>query len=234
MEQLVDFFKDKNISKVLDVGTGPGHFIKVLQQAFPGARLTGVDPDQGSLEEARQNFPGVDFREMKGEQLDFPDDSFDVAAISMALHHLADIRKTLNEMQRVVKPGGWIVVNELYSDNLNPAQEVHKSMHHFRSKIDRMNGIVHNEAFPRQGILKKVEDSGLIVELYFDHKKPAEPPTPEDINERKGKLWTALETIKDRPEYHELASEIPNIEARLDQHGFEMATRLVVVARVSK
>jgi hypothetical protein len=52
-------------------------------------------------------------------------------------------------MQRIVKTGGWIIVNELFSDNLNPAQEVHKMFHHFRSKIDRLTGIYHNETFEK-------------------------------------------------------------------------------------
>jgi len=234
MKKLNEYFRDKNVRKALDVGTGPGHFVQVLRQVFPDAQLTGVDPDKDSLDEARKTFPDVEFHEMMGERLDFPDHSFDVAAISMALHHLTNVRQTLVEMQRVVKPGGSIIVNELFSDGLNPAQEVHKNMHHFRSKIDRINGIVHNEAFTRQEVLDWIVKSGLKVEFHFEHKITADPPTPEEIAERKAKLWTALETVKDCPEYEELAAEIPSIEEDLDRNGFEMATRIVVVGTVQK
>ena len=233
MKRLKEFFADKNVRTILDVGTGPGHFIPTLLNVFPDAAITGIDPEEESLQEAAKNFTGAEFVEMKGEQIDFPDNTFDLASISMALHHLSDVQKTLSEMQRVVKPGGLIIVNELFSDGLNPAQEVHKRMHHFRSKIDRLNGVCHNESFTRKEILAHIEKSGLQVGLYFENKKPSSPPTAEEILERKDKLSIALERMRGHKEYDELAREIPSIEAELDKHGFEMATRLVVVAEVN-
>jgi ubiquinone/menaquinone biosynthesis C-methylase UbiE len=233
IEEIKEFFSDKTVNKVLDVGTGPGHFIAVLENAFPDAAITAVDPDRESLDEAGRTFPEVEFKVMKGESLDFRDNTFEAASISMALHHLSDVQKTLKEMQRIVRSGGWIVVNELFSDNLNPAQEVHKRMHHFRSKIDRLNGICHNEAFTKQEILQQVEESGLKVRLIFEHQEVAIPPTREEINERKDKLHTALKQLEGRTEYQESAAEIPSIEADLDKYGFEMATRLVVVGQVN-
>jgi len=234
MKELIDFFQDKNVATLLDVGTGPGNFIKVLKQAFPEASFTGVDPDTTSLEKAKEDFPDATFQKMTGEKLEFEDNTFDVASISMVLHHLSDVQKTLAEMKRVVKPGGWIVVNELFSDNLNPAQEVHKQMHHFRSKIDRMKGVVHNDSFTRKEILEQVEKVGMQIGINFDYKNPPKTVTKADIDERKAKLYEAVETIKDREEYEGMLAEIPEIEAELEKHGFEMATRLVVVGLVLK
>lgn len=232
MKQLADFFKNKKVLKVLDVGTGPGHFIKVLKEVFPEASVTGVDPDSDSLAKAAKEYPEFQFQQMTGEKLNFEDNSFDVASISMALHHLSDIQAALHEMKRVVTPGGWIIVNELFSDGLNPAQKVHKRMHHFRSRIDRMMGDIHNEAFTRKEIVDQIEKAGLKIELKFEFRNPAQTPSAEEIEERKLKLREALKQIEGRPEYNEMALEIPEIEAALEKHGFEMATRLVSVARV--
>lgn len=235
MEQLIDFFRNKNVKKVLDVGTGPGNFIGVLKLVFLKAKFTGVDPDEESLTTAAEKLPEAVFQKMTGETLAFNDNSFDVASISMVLHHLSDVQQTLTEMKRVVKPGGWLIVNELFSDDQNPAQEVHKQMHHFRSMIDRMNGITHNEAFSRKQIVDQIETAGLKIELKFEFSNPATTvPSEEEISERKSKLWSALETIKGRKEYEELAAKIPPIEEALDKYGFEMSTRLVCVAQVSK
>ena len=150
MEPLTNYFKDIVVNNVLDVGSGCGGFIPVIKQTFPDAKITGTDPDIRSLETARQKFPEVNFLEMEAEKLQFEDNYFDVAAISMALHHLPGVKKGLKEMRRVVKPEGWIIINELISNNLNPAQEVHKMYHHFRSRIDRLTGIYHRKVSPKR------------------------------------------------------------------------------------
>lgn len=233
MDKLNQFFKQKTIQSVLDVGTGPGNFIPVLKEALPNARITAVDPNTDSLSEAKKIYPDVIFKEMVGEHLDFVNNTFDVATISMALHHLPDIEKSLKEMQRVVKPGGWIIVNELFSDNLNSAQEVHKQMHHFRSKIDRLKGISHNETLSKNKILELIEKSGLEILLHFENREEHKKATVEDINERSKKMKVILEDINGQPEYHELENEISNITAALLKHGFEMATRIVIVGAVN-
>lgn len=232
MEQLITFFQDKNIQKVLDVGTGAGQFIPVIKTALPSAKITGIDPDTEALKQAKEDYPEEEFIELNGELFEFEKDCFDMATISMALHHLPDVRETLNEMKRVVKPGGWIVVNELYGDNLNDAQKVHKQMHHFRSRIDRLNGVSHNDTFKRKEIIDLVESAGLKVHLDFDQNKDRKEPGIDEINERMEKLTQMLNGVKNLPAYNELSQEIPEIKEALLQHGFQMATRVVVVAEV--
>nr|WP_321354335.1 class I SAM-dependent methyltransferase [uncultured Draconibacterium sp.] len=234
MEQLHQFFQDKTVNTLLDLGTGTGSFISVLKETFRNTMFTGIDPDKASLEEAAKVHPDVQFNTMTGEQLDFPNSSFDAASISMVMHHLPDVQQTFSEMKRIVEPGGWLIINELFSDNLNPAQEVHKSMHHFRSTVDRLNGVCHNETFTRAEILEQIEKAGLEICIAFNQEKDRVEPTPEEISERKDKLTEMLDQIKDRPEYHEMKKQIPEIEKALKQHGFQMATRVVVIAKVLK
>lgn len=232
MEQLIAFFQNKQVDAVLDVGTGTGNFIAVLKETFPEAKIIGVDPNTDSMNEAAQLYPDVDFVEMGGENLDFNKNTFDVASISMALHHLPDIAKTFSEMKRVVKPGGWIVVNELFSDNLNPAQEVHKLMHHFRSKIDRLTGVCHNETSTKQEIVDYVEASGLKIVLHFENRKTATPISKEEIVERNAKMKDLLVKIAEYPEYPDLLQEASIITEAINEHGFEMAPRVVIVSEV--
>lgn len=233
MKQLNKFFQKKTIKTILDVGTGPGNFIPELLEAMPNVKVTGIDPNLGSLDEARQKYPDFEFKEMVGEKLDFADNNFDTASISMALHHLPDVARTLAEMQRVVRPGGFIIVNELFSDNLNSAQNVHKKMHHFRSKIDRLNGVSHNETFTKQEILDLIETAELGIDLHFENTKEQNKPTTEEIVERKEKLLTMLDEIKDLPEFKELQQEVSEIEKELDLFGFQMATCVIAVALVN-
>ena len=235
MKQLKDFFTGKEVSLILDAGTGSGDFIEVLNEVFPKAQITGIDPNIDSLYEAAKKYPDLLFAEMFAENLEFADNSFDLVSISMALHHLPDIQKALKEMQRVVKPGGWIIVNELFSDNLNPAEEVSKMLHHFRGKIDRLTGVSHNDTFKKDEIRDMIKAAG--IEILFDFENPIEPISLAESNElenRLEKIKMHLETIKGRPEYEIFKPQIEEFRQAGLKYGFQSPTRIVVVGKLAK
>jgi ubiquinone/menaquinone biosynthesis C-methylase UbiE len=233
MEKLLNFFQGKEVTSILDVGTGSGDFVGVLLDVFPEARIIGVDPDGESLQEATKKYPEVSFVEMRAERLEFADNTFDLASISMALHHLPDIQTSLKEMQRVVKCGGWIIVNELFSDNLNPAQEVHKMFHHFRSKIDRLTGINHNETFEKEQIIQMVKEAGIQIQFYFENNQETNLFEKEgELEIRLEKMEQHLEKIKGLPEFEIIKPQIEVFRERALKHGFQPATRIVVVGKV--
>jgi ubiquinone/menaquinone biosynthesis C-methylase UbiE len=235
MKQLTDFFANEKVSAILDTGTGTGDFIEVLKIVFPKSKITGIDPDIESLQEASKKYPELLFAKMGAENLNFNDNTFDLASISMALHHLPDIQEAMKEMQRVVKPNGWIIVNELFSDNLTPAEEVHKIMHHFRSKIDRLIGISHNETFKKEEIREIVKAAG--IEAIFEFENQMEPISLADSNElenRLEKMKLHLEKIKGRPEYDIFQTQIEEFKKVALKHGFQSAPRLVLVGKPAK
>lgn len=233
MEQLTHYFFDKRVDTILDVGTGKGAFIPILQNIFRDAEITGVDPDGESLNTAQEAFPGINFRQMTAEKLQFENDSFDLVSISMALHHLRKINRGLLEMKRVIKPGGWIIMNEIICDNLNPAQEVHKLYHHFRSKIDRMTGISHRETFSKDAILQMLKIADVPVQFFFEYNENAELITDKtELASREQKMREALERISDREEYETMRPLIQEFHEKAMKYGFQMATRLVIVGHV--
>jgi 2-polyprenyl-3-methyl-5-hydroxy-6-metoxy-1,4-benzoquinol methylase len=232
MEQLKDFFHDKNVKSILDVGTGTGDFLKVLTEDFPSAAIVGVDPDSKSLEEAAKKFPEITFQKMGAEKLLFKANSFDVVSISMALHHLPKIQKSLKEIKRVVKPGGWIIVNELFSDNLNPAQEVQKMFHHFRSRVDRILGICHRETFKKAEIIQMVKDAGIPIQFYFEHTPNVNMiENKTDLEMWVEKIKQNLERISGLPDYEILKPKIIEFRENAAAHGFQPATRVVIVGK---
>lgn len=234
MEPLTHFFIDKKVDNILDVGTGKGAFIRVLQNTFKEVEITGIDPDEEALTTAREAFPGFVFKQMPAEKLRFEDDTFDLASISMALHHLRKINRGLWEMKRVVKPGGWIILNELISDNLNPAQEVHKLYHHFRSKIDRMTGVCHRETFTKDAILQMLKEADIPVQFFFENKQDSILIADKtELTSKVQKLEEALERINDREEYETMKPQIEEFREKIMKHGFQMATRLVIVGRIT-
>ncbi len=232
MIQLVDFFRDKEVSKILDVGTGSGNFIRVLKSTFPEADVLGIDPNTESLLKASASYPDAIFKEMSAENLLFENDTFDVVSMSMALHHLPKIKKSLKELKRVTKTTGWIIINELFSDNLNPAQEVHRQFHHFRSYIDRLTGVCHRETFRKEQILQMIRNSGISIQFYFDDVTGENQIAEEGELEKKLETMRQyLEKIRGREEYDILKPQIEDFRLNALRDGLRIATRAVVVGK---
>ena len=136
-------FPDLPDGPALDVGTRFGEFALRLRQAVPaGEKVIGLDCSEKTVTQAREKFPdaGVEFAVGEGAHLAYPDGSFALVAISNTLHHIEDYNKVLDEMYRVLKPGGYFVVNEMFSDNQNKAQQAHFAQHSFEAKLDMITG----------------------------------------------------------------------------------------------
>jgi ubiquinone/menaquinone biosynthesis C-methylase UbiE len=169
---------------------------------------------------------------MEAEKLEFDDNSFDVVSISMALHHLPKVKKGLKEIKRVVKPEGYIIVKESLSDNLNPAQEVHKMYHHFRSQIDRLTGKFHRKTFTKDAILQMLKVAELPVQFFFEQRRNVNlVENHAELEEKVDKMKSMLEKIKGRPEYDVLLPQIEEFRDKATKYGFQPATNLVIVIR---
>ena len=103
----------------LDIGTGPGVIPIMLAAGVPGLRLTGVDLSRPMLQKAREaaEEAGVadrlDFRVGDAKSLPFSEQSFDLVLCNSLLHHLPDALALLNEISRLVRPGGAILLRDL-------------------------------------------------------------------------------------------------------------------------
>jgi ubiquinone/menaquinone biosynthesis C-methylase UbiE len=219
----------------LDVGCGAGDFIKLLDSTFEGrARLTGIDPGEQWLKEARARFPQehVEFVRMSGEQLSFEDNTFDVVSLSNALHHLENIEQTFNEMKRVVKPGGWLLINEISDGELSPAQENQRMLHHFKSFVDRLHGITHRPTWTPDEILDIIAQNKLDVVDSFLHLKMKTVNREELFLEDKYRqMESLLEELQGRPEFEQTKDQLPLFRERLSSHGFQTAPHLMVIGQ---
>ncbi len=106
-----DFAGARGLS-VLEIGCGLG--TDGAQFAKAGATYTGVDLTDAAVELAQKRFqlfdlPGT-FRTADAENLDFADESFDLVYSHGVLHHTPDTVKAVQEVHRVLKPGGRAVV----------------------------------------------------------------------------------------------------------------------------
>jgi SAM-dependent methyltransferase len=108
-----------DVRSVLDVGSGQGHWGRLLGHVLPGdAVVTGVDREPAWVEEAtrRAEEEGLadrySYREGVAEQLPFDDDSFDLVTCQTVLIHMPDPSAAVREMVRVAKPGGLVLASE--------------------------------------------------------------------------------------------------------------------------
>ncbi|MFA6034303.1 MAG: bifunctional 2-polyprenyl-6-hydroxyphenol methylase/3-demethylubiquinol 3-O-methyltransferase UbiG [Myxococcota bacterium] len=93
---------------VLDVGCGGGFLSEEFARA--GFNVTGLDPSPHLLKEAGTHAARgglqIDYRQGYGEQIPFPDGSFDYVACCDVLEHVNDLGRVIGEISRVLKPGG--------------------------------------------------------------------------------------------------------------------------------
>jgi ubiquinone/menaquinone biosynthesis C-methylase UbiE len=108
-------------ARLLEVGCGMG--TDLLQFARGGARCTGVDLTPRSIEITRRRFALYeergDFLISDGEHLPFAAESFDVVYSNGVLHHTPDTAGAVNEVYRVLKPGGTAKVMLYHRHSLN-------------------------------------------------------------------------------------------------------------------
>ena len=98
---------------VLCIGCGSG--VDAQWLVDNGAQnVIGVDISEGLIKVGKRERPNLDLRVMDMEQLDFEDNSFDLACSSLAIHYLKTMTPALKEARRVLKPGGLYVMSSMH------------------------------------------------------------------------------------------------------------------------
>jgi len=103
---------------ILDVATGTGDLSAMMAKRLQPEKITGIDISSGMLELGRQKINKlglgslVHLQEGDSEAIDFPDHSFDAVTVAFGVRNFQNLEKGLQEMLRVLKPGGKLVILE--------------------------------------------------------------------------------------------------------------------------
>ncbi|MBN1527121.1 MAG: class I SAM-dependent methyltransferase [Candidatus Omnitrophica bacterium] len=116
---------------ILEIGTGKGHFALAL--AKRGFSFTSIDISEEEQKIARLNIlyygleNQVTLRIEDAQKLSFPDRSFDVIFSVNVFHHLERPGLVLNEMARLLRPGGKIILGDFNAKGLEVINACHTS-----------------------------------------------------------------------------------------------------------
>jgi SAM-dependent methyltransferase len=220
-------------SRVLDVATGGGGFIHFLLEGLKDyTEIIGVDNNeraQAAFEEAFKDKPNIRFQVMDASCLDFDSDSFDLVCISNSLHHFDDPQAVLTQMERILRPGGYLLVSEMYRDGQTETQMTHVHLHHWWAAVDTVNGVTHHDTYRRDELVGLASGLGLKELALYDLSDLEEnPKDPEILAE----LNPVFERYIGRAEGHpDLQSHGEELRRRVAEIGFHSASTLVMIGR---
>jgi ubiquinone/menaquinone biosynthesis C-methylase UbiE len=98
---------------LLEIGTGTGALIPHLVDCAPGVRLISIDLAHGMLLQARERCPNACLVEADAHRLPFASgeqSQFDVVVCHNSFPHFADRARALEEIRRVLRPGGQLFI----------------------------------------------------------------------------------------------------------------------------
>lgn len=171
-KRILEELELKKGDKVLEVGCGDGYYLHLISNLFDNVGLTGVDIDKEALKSAKNNLKRVKVNLIKADvmqRLPFSKNKFNKVVMSEVAEHLADDKKGLLEIYRVVKSGGIIcltVPNSYYSFLWDPINWVleHIFSRHISSGFFAGIWNQHVRLYAPYQIKKVLEDVGFKVE----------------------------------------------------------------------
>lgn len=173
LEANLRFLDETNVitrgTRVLEIGSGTGAMLKALLDR--GADARGVELRQDLIDEAGRHYGALPLDRVDGTMLPFGAGSFDVVVSFDVFEHIPDSDAHLEEVSRVVTPGGWyliqtpnrytnVVFETIRWRSFTRFREDHCSLHSLSELRDRLR---------RHGFEARAYDIP-VVNDFFRHK----------------------------------------------------------------
>lgn len=104
--------------KILEIGCGNGIGTRLINEYFKPAEFIATEYDESLVQVARSKNKGSKIQIEAGNAADmrFADNEFDAVIGLSVIHHIPNWKDSLNELHRVLKPGGLLIIKELSID----------------------------------------------------------------------------------------------------------------------
>jgi len=181
--KLVDY------GEAIDLGCGPGLLAVEMAKCAPELHITGIDLSKEMIVQAEQSaresgvIDRVSFKIGDADQIPFPNKSLDLVISTLSLHHWNDPVGVLDEIERVLRPGGAFMIFDLRRDMTPLAYlllwfvtnfVVPKTLYHINEPLSSRNA-----SYTPEEVAKLAEQSHL-----------------EHWHISRGPLWLTIEGVK--------------------------------------
>lgn len=142
--------------RILDVGSGLGQTLQYLV-AIPGVeKLYGIEPSPVAVEETKRRFPNAELHVGFGEDMSvIPDGACDAVVAAAVMEHIYDTHRVLNEINRVLQPGG---VAGFYTTDFNMLKKLLVALFAFERCFDVGGG--HIRFFSKKSLTDVMAEHG--------------------------------------------------------------------------
>jgi len=153
--RLFDLLQPQQNSTYLDIGCGTGNYTIALNEM--GVNLTGVDPSEKMLQEARAKNNNIIWTHGYAETISFNNQHFDGIIATLTMHHWTHLENAFLEIARVLKPHGKFVVF-----TFTPLQESGYWFNHYFPEMMKKSI---KKAIPQDIVINAATNAGFTLQL---------------------------------------------------------------------
>lgn len=234
METFENYLAQLEGGHVLDIACGSGNFTKRLVTHLKSyTSVTGLDIKPGLKDDFLNNINSQQISFVTSPIADYLQqaNTFDTVSISNALHHLENVQDILAQFKNLLNTNGILIINEMYSDNLSPAQESQRDLHTFMANLQRLAGEYHRGPFSTQEIHTLIQNAGLHIQHTFkvSHENAPVKTGPEAAHTYAKRIQTALEKLYGQNPPTDVINQFEDLKTRATQVGIGTPPQLTFV-----
>ena len=158
-KNMLNMMNPSSKDKLIDVACGTGDIAKLfLKHINRLSEITCVDPNKGMISKGKEKlkeYKNLNWIIAHAEKLPISDNSFDFYTISFGLRNTKDLKRSISEAYRVLKPGGRFFCLEFSKINNSVLNLLYKN---YSKLIPSIGKLVVGEKTPYEYLIKSIEN----------------------------------------------------------------------------